>query len=54
MTAAERRAVQILARSLIRDLVAVGLTEREVIEVAAELVDEVADAKAARRRGQHM
>jgi hypothetical protein len=43
------RAVHILARSLLRDLTASGLDARDVLKLAAELVDQVAEHKAARR-----
>lgn len=46
------RAIRILARSLVRDLVAGGLDERAVIALAAELIGEVAERKARSRR-QH-
>jgi hypothetical protein len=49
MTAADRRRVQILARSLVRDLTVSGLDTRDVVTLAAELVGEVAERKAARR-----
>jgi hypothetical protein len=49
----DRRATRILAQSLVRDLLAVGFDTCDLIALAAELVDEVAEAKAARRsRGQ--
>ncbi len=43
------RAVQLVARSLFRDLVADGLELRDILLLAAELVDHVAEHKAERR-----